>query len=91
MVEEVKLHKLHSPFQLVENFENSDTGHSESPLHSDAPCLLRVTKAKFLLTPSIQYQSNIKQTSDEKKEKYQSEHYTLIHYQSLRTNIIRIA
>ena len=49
-----------------------------------------MTKAKLLLTPSIQYQSNIKQTSDENKEKYQSEHYTLIHYQSLRTNITRI-
>ena len=62
MVEEVKLHKLHSPFQLVENFENSDTGHSESPLHSDAPCLLRVTKAKIspytINTISIKHQAN---------------------------------
>ena len=38
---------------------------------------------------SFQYQYNIKQTSDENKEKYQFEDYKLIQYQILQTNITR--
>ena len=38
---------------------------------------------------NIQYQYNIKQTSDEIKEKYQLGDCKLIHYQILQTNIIR--
>ena len=38
---------------------------------------------------SLQYQYNIKQTSDEIKEKYQVGDYKLIQYQILQTNIIR--
>ena len=38
---------------------------------------------------NIQYQYNIKQTSDEIKEKYQLGDYKLIQYQILQTNIIR--
>ena len=38
---------------------------------------------------SLQYQYNIKQTSDEIKEKYQLGDYKLIQYQILQTNIIR--
>ena len=39
---------------------------------------------------SLQYQQNIKQTSDENKEKYQLEDYKFIQYQILQTNIIII-
>ena len=38
---------------------------------------------------SLQYQYNIRQTSDENKEKYQSGDYQLIQYQILQCNIIR--
>ena len=38
---------------------------------------------------SLQYQYNIRQTSDENKEKYKSGDYQLIQYQILQTNIIR--
>ena len=38
---------------------------------------------------SLQYQYNIKQTSDENKEKYQLGDYKLIQYQILQTNITR--
>ena len=38
---------------------------------------------------SLQYQYNIKQTSDENKEKYQLGDYKLIQYQILQTNIRR--
>ena len=38
---------------------------------------------------SLQYQYNIKQTSDENKEKYQSGDYQLIQKQILQINIIR--
>ena len=38
---------------------------------------------------SLQYQYNIKQTSDENKEKYWSRTYKLIQYQILQTNITR--
>ena len=38
---------------------------------------------------SLQYQYNIKQTSDENKEKYQLEDYWLIQYQIPKTNITR--
>ena len=38
---------------------------------------------------NIYYQYNIKQTSDEIKEKYQLGDYKLIQYQILQTNIIR--
>ena len=38
---------------------------------------------------SLQYQYNIKETSDEIKEKYQLGDYKLIQYQILQTNIIR--
>ena len=48
-----------------------------------------MTKAEFLLTISMQYQYNIKQTSDENKEKYQLGDYKLIQYQILQTNITR--
>ena len=48
-----------------------------------------MTKAEFLLTISIQYQYNIKQTSDENKEKYQLGDYKLTQYQILQTNITR--
>ena len=37
----------------------------------------------------LKYQCNIKQTSDENKEKYYSGNYKLIQYQILRTYIIR--
>ena len=72
---------------------------------SDYPCnhrtnILKHIKAWFLflsLTPmgdqdknfSLQYQYNIKQTSDENKEKYQLGDYKLIQYQILQTNITR--
>ena len=39
---------------------------------------------------SLQYQYNIKQASDEKKEKYQLGDYFLIQYQILQTNIASI-
>ena len=39
---------------------------------------------------SLQYQYNIKQTSDKKREKYQLGDYKLIQYQILHTNIARI-
>ena len=48
-----------------------------------------MTKTEILLTISIQYQYNIKQTSDENKEKYQLGDYKLIQYQILQTNITR--
>ena len=51
--------------------------------------LPRMTKTEILLTISIQYQYNIKQTSDENKEKYQLGDYKLIQYQILQTNITR--
>ena len=38
---------------------------------------------------SLLYQHNIKQTSDENKEKYQLGDYKLIQYQILQTNITR--
>ena len=38
---------------------------------------------------SLQSHYNIKQTSDENKEKYQSGDYKLIQYQILQTNITR--
>ena len=38
---------------------------------------------------SLQYQYNIKQTSDENKEKYRSRNYKLIQYQILKTNTTR--
>ena len=38
---------------------------------------------------SLQYKYNIKQTSDENKEKYQLGDYLLIQYQILKTNITR--
>ena len=38
---------------------------------------------------SLQYKYNIKQTSDENKEKYQLEYYQLIQQQILQTNITR--
>ena len=38
---------------------------------------------------SLRYQYNIKQTSDENKEKYQLGDYKLIQYQILQTNITR--
>ena len=38
---------------------------------------------------SLQYQYNIKQTSDENKEKYQLGDYKLIQYQIIQTNITR--
>ena len=38
---------------------------------------------------SLQYQYNIKQTSDENKEKYQLGDYKLIQYQIRKTNITR--
>ena len=38
---------------------------------------------------SLQYQYNIKQTSDENKEKYKLREYKLIQYQILQTNITR--
>ena len=38
---------------------------------------------------SLQYQYNIKQTSDEKIEKYQLGDYILIQHQILQTNMIR--
>ena len=38
---------------------------------------------------SLQYQYNIKQTSDENEEKYQLGDYKLIQHQILQTNIIR--
>ena len=38
---------------------------------------------------SLQYQYNIKQTSDEKKEKYMLEDNKLIQYQILQRNITR--
>ena len=38
---------------------------------------------------SLQYQYNMKQTSDENKEKYQLGDYKLIQYQILQTNITR--
>ena len=44
-----------------------------------------VTKTEF----SLQYQYNIKQTSDENEEKYQLGDYKLIQHQILQTNIIR--
>ena len=37
----------------------------------------------------LQYQYNIKQTSDENKEKYQLGDYKIIQYQILHTNITR--
>ena len=37
----------------------------------------------------LQYQYNIKQTSDENKEKYQLGDYKIIQYQILQTNIQR--
>ena len=40
-------------------------------------------------TFSLQYQYNIKQTSDENKEKYQLGDYELIQYQILQANITR--
>ena len=40
-------------------------------------------------TISMQYQYNIKQTSNENKEKYQLGDYKLIQYQILQTNITR--
>ena len=48
-----------------------------------------MTKTEILLTISIQYQYNIKQISDENKEKYQLGDYKLIQYQILQTNITR--
>ena len=39
---------------------------------------------------SLQYQYNIKQTSDENKEKYKLADYQLIQNQILQTHIIRI-
>ena len=36
---------------------------------------------------SLQYQCNVKNTSDENKEKYQVGDYMLIQYQILQTNI----
>ena len=48
-----------------------------------------MTKTEILLTISIQYQYNIKQTSDENKEKYQLGDYKLIQYQIFQTNITR--
>ena len=39
---------------------------------------------------SLQYQYNIKQAGDKKKEKYQLGDYFLIQYQILQTNIARI-
>ena len=45
-----------------------------------------MTKTELLLTTSY----NIKQTSDENKEKYQLWDYLLIQYQILQTNIMRI-
>ena len=47
-----------------------------------------MTKTEILLTISIQYQYNIKQTSDENKEKYQLGEYKF-QYQILQTNITR--
>ena len=44
-----------------------------------------MTKTEFLL----RYHYNIKQTSDENKEKYQLEDYWLIQYQIPKTNITR--
>ena len=38
---------------------------------------------------SLQYQYNIKQTSDENIEKYQLGDYKLIQYQILQTNVMR--
>ena len=38
---------------------------------------------------SLQYQYNIRQTSDENEEKYQLAYYKLIQYQFLHTNITR--
>ena len=38
---------------------------------------------------SLQYQYNIKQTSDENKEKYRLRNYKLIQYQILQTNTTR--
>ena len=38
---------------------------------------------------SLQYQYNIQQTSDEKKEKYKLGDYKLIQYQILQSNITR--
>ena len=38
---------------------------------------------------SLRYRYNVKQTSDENKEKYQLGDYKLIQYQILQTNIIR--
>ena len=38
---------------------------------------------------SLQYQYNIKQTSDENKDKYQLGDYKLIQYQIRKTNITR--
>ena len=38
----------------------------------------------------LQYQYNIKQAGDKKKEKYQLGDYFLIQYQILQTNIARI-
>ena len=48
-----------------------------------------MTKTEILLTISIQYKYNIRQTSDENKEKYQLGDYKLIQYQILQTNITR--
>ena len=45
-----------------------------------------VTKTEFLLTVS---NYNIKQTSEEKTEKYQLGHYILIQHQILQTNMTR--
>ena len=39
---------------------------------------------------SLQFQYNIKQTSDENKEEYQLEDYKLIQYQIFKINSIRI-
>ena len=44
-------------------------------------------ETECLLT--VQYQYNIKQTSNENKEKYQLGNYKLIPYQILQTNITR--
>ena len=40
-------------------------------------------------TISVQYQYNIRLTSDENKEKYQTGDYKLIQYQILQSNITR--
>ena len=49
-----------------------------------------MTRTELHYTISIQYQYNIKETSDDNKELYKLRDYELIQNQILQTNIIRI-